>query len=253
MEKKNRPPWYRLLWNTETFAALLGTAVWGWLLLIPALGIAVGVVTLFGGSPADVKDTGTRFVVWLMGALSLFFGYCIGYVTGYDKKRDEAAWEDYSARSDFEETYQQDIADLQGQAEQQRKSLSKEVKSLSVQLETATIQCRVCGAFSEFLYRERDGSAVYGICGPCDRLIQSGERINLIPRVVQSLSERSGIDPSDRTLGKLAQLDVAHFTIPNGLAQERVERVPHELPIPEYDDFYDDDHRLTPKSWAEET
>ncbi len=81
MERKQKS-WYRILWTSETTLAFGGAFMWGWVLLLPAFAIAVGVVSLFG-SVADVKDTDTRIALWGAGALSLFFGYCVGYLSGY--------------------------------------------------------------------------------------------------------------------------------------------------------------------------
>lgn len=240
-----------MLWQQHSLIALLGAAVWGWVLLLPALGVAYGITKLFGGE-LDSAGSATNLMLWGAGVLALFFGYCVGYVTGYAKKEDEAGWEGYRTRSKFEETYRNDIADLQDQAEKQRKALNNEVQKLAVQLESATLLCKVCAELSEFLYREGDGSTVYGICAECDRLIQSGQRMNLISRATRRLAERTGIDPSDASLRAFAKFEAMAFTIPDGLAQGKVNRGPHNFSEQFYDGKYAEGHRLTPKSWNEE-
>lgn len=240
-----------MLWQQHSLIALLSAAVWGWLLLLPALGVAYGVAKLFGGE-LDSAGPATNLTLWGAGVLALFFGYCVGYVSGYAKKEDEAGREDYRTRFEFEEIYQRDIADLQHQAEKQWKASNKEVQKLAAQLESATLVCRLCAELSEFLYREGDGSAVYGICAECDRMIQSGQRMNLIPRVTRRLAERMGIDPSDATLRTFAKFEVLPFTLPDGLAREKVDRGPHDISEQFYDGEHAEDHHLIPKSWNEE-
>lgn len=240
-----------MLWQQHSLLALLGAAVWGWLLLLPALGVAYGVAKLLGGE-LDSVGSATNLMLWGAGVLALFFGYCVGYVSGYAKKEDEAGWEGYRTRSEFEETYRRDIADLQHQAEKQWKASNKEVQKLAAQLESATLVCRVCAELSEFLYREGDGSAVYGICAECDRMIQSGQRVNLISRATRRLAGRMGIDTSDATLRAFAKFEAMAFTTPNGLAREKVDRGPHNISEQFYDGEYAEDHQLIPKSWNEE-
>jgi len=240
-----------LLWQQHSLIALLGAVVWGWLLLLPALGVAYGVIKLFGGE-LDSVGSATNLMLWGAGVLALFFGYCVGYISGYAKREDEASWESYRTRADFEETYRRDIADLQDQAERQQKGLDKEIQKLAAQLESATLVCRVCAELSEFLYREADGSAVYGLCAECDRIIQSSQRMNLISRATRQLAERTGIDPSDATLRTLARLDAMAFTIPDGLSQGKVDRGPHNISEQFYGGEYAEDHHLIPKSWNEE-
>lgn len=223
--KEDRRRWLRILWSNETAVAFLGSFVWGWLLLVPALGIiAYGIVSLLGVDAV--------WALWLAGCLALFLGYCVGFLSG-NESRGEAERDSYRKESEFGDAYRRDIYDLQSQAEKQRELMSKEILQLSVQLEAATRECTICAEPSAFIYKGDHSSVVCGVCGECDRLIQAGQRMKLIPRAARSRLRAGlmGIDPADPTLRRIER-DPRHFS----------------------DQFYDriaEDQSLTPKSWRD--
>lgn len=241
MERKEKP-WYRILWTSETTLAFGGAFMWGWVLLLPALAIAVGVVSLFG-SVADVKDTDTRIALWGAGALSLFFGYCVGYLSGYGERGKEAKYEGYRTQSGFEEIYRRDISDLQGQVEHEQSELSKRIWELAAQVEGATSECGICGYPSKFIYDAGRWKSVMGICGTCDELIQMSQRMKLVPRRAAYFERKTGISPTDKNLLRLIATELPE------LGGDKVRRLSHAVVngLPDEPGEF-----LTPKSWAEE-
>lgn len=238
MERKE-PPWYRLLWKQHLLFAALATVTWGWLLLAACFAIPYGIAKLIGADTAE-GSTGLSLVLAAGAALSLLAGYCLGYLTGHDERSQQTHRDDFRVRNEFQEEYRRDVADLQEQAQRQRRGELAEAAVMARQLERATFRCRICPGFSDFIY-EDDGD-VYGLCKECDALIQSSQRIKLVPRRAERLAELTGTNEVGPELMAAAATELTT------VARGKIDRRPHDSWASRMEQF-DTDETLVPRSW----
>lgn len=178
----NDPPWYRLLWDEETFIATAVFVMWGWLLLLPAVLLAYGITRLFGGHPSTV-NTAMTLMLWGAGVLVLLIGRCIGYVAGYWKRTGLAETEIGGSRWQAE----REVAAVQTKGSEETTQVVREAEKLAERLGVATSQCAVCRHPSKFIYDD-NRRFVYGVCEECDRLIQSNQREAVMSRYTETLA-----------------------------------------------------------------